>query len=287
MASSTTLINNTDPSSTLLLSQVPSPVLGGLLSLVGVDRIERDIELVDHLPVIRTLCPDLHRSVVGFIDNTCAKFGNGSGAHDGVGDGERDPATGMLASMKHRVEIIESLRVLRNAHRNSIGDPILSDIDPILSSDDMVQMVQIILLENLAGLSSDIDMLAVLPMVKRYMPSLHKAFVCMVDPIRGGGAAEPSMDSLRHMSTTELIDVMKKHGVPASARYSREILLRECAREFERDCTGLRKCTVESIHMVYVMSQRDTEVYISAAYAAAASNNKYLNAMKRCISLWK
>lgn len=231
--------SSSSSSCTLLLKQVPSELMGDVLSCLEIDRLERDMELIEYLPMIRSRMPDLHRKVTDVIDHVCAKYGV-----DSIPLELRDPDTGILTSMKRRVEIIESFRVLKLAHYNNC---IVGDDDPFAElPNDIVEMI---LLEVLSNLKTDMDLLKALPIVKKYLPSLHKAFISIVDPVKDD---EPCMDVLRCMSKPELIEFMMERGVYTSHRYSREMLLKECVREFERDGTGLRTCIVESVHMYHI-----------------------------------
>ncbi len=256
------MTDSSSSSCTLLLKQVPARVLGDILSGLEIDQIDRDMELIEYLPMIRSRLPDLHHKVTDAIDDVCFKFGV-----DSIPVESRDPETGILTSMKRRVEIIESFRLLKLAHYDNC---ILGEDDPFYELP--ADIAEMILLEVLSNLKTDMDLLKVLPVVKKYLPSLHMTFISLVDPVKD---YEPSMDVLKCMSKPELIEFMMERGVHASHRYSREMLLKECAREFERDATGLRMCTVESVHASYI-------------HQRSASNSKdvprYVSAMRTCLS---
>jgi hypothetical protein len=238
-----------------------------MLYILGIDRMERDIELVRHLPEVHNTCPDLYNLIIGFIDNVCDKF-NVQEIND-----TRDHLTGIPTTMKQRVEVIESFRLLKESHC------CVTDIK--FFSKTSMKVVQLILLECLSDITTDIDLLKILPLVKKYIPSLHAAFICMVDPVRFD---EPSMDTLRNMDNHELIEVMKKYGVHASYRYDKNVLLKECSREFDRGFTGLRMCTVESIHASHILYKANKVVYASVKHGALPNICRYLDAMKTCMS---
>jgi len=235
------------------MRQIPSDVMGDILSGLDIDPIERDIELIELLPMIRSNLPDLHHKVIDVIDDVCLRF-----RVDSIPIESRDPDTGISTSMKRRVEIIESFRMLKLAHYDNC---ILADDDPFFELS--AETVEMILLEVLRNMKTDMDLLKVLPLVKKYIPSLHMSFISLVDPVKDD---EPSMDVLKCMSKLELIEFMMECGVHASHRYSKEMLLKECEREFDRDGTGLRMCTVESVHMSHIRGTRykDVPSYVSA-----------------------
>lgn len=276
--------NSPSSSCTLLLSQVPGTVMRDILSVLGTEEaLKRDIELVNSLPTIRSSCPDLYLTLLGFIDAVSFKF------MVNCDDTGRDPETGLLQTMKRRVEIIESFHRLENDHHYLMD----SDSDDESSFSQLPSdLVELVLMEVLStSIKTDIDLLKILPFVKRHLPSLHKSFVDVVDPVRND---EVCMDDLRSLSDAELISFMKEHGVHTSARYSRDILLKECAREFERDCTGLRRCHVEAIHMAHILSDKTSNVYRSVVAVPTNRYNKssggscstnYLCAMRMCMRM--